>query len=200
MSQLPFSQACENNKGPILDVLRGAFADVDYVLEIGSGTGQHAVHFAEQLPHLCWQCSDQAEYLPGVRSWLQWAQLANTPEPLTLDVMQPWPVSRTPAIFSANTLHIMSWEAVQAFFSGMGAVLTESATVCIYGPFNYDGRYTSDSNANFDQWLKQRDPASGIRDFAAVNQLAAAIGLQLLEDVAMPANNRCLVWRRQGAD
>ena len=196
MMERPFSQACENNKEPILRVLRKHLATVDCVLEVGSGTGQHAVHFAAGMPHLCWQCSDCPEYLPGIRSWLDWAALNNTPLPLQLDVNQPWPIDTAPAIFSANTLHIMSWEEVEKFFAGMAGVLIDPGIVCIYGPFNYDGAYTSDSNARFDQMLRGRDPASGIRDFEAVDGLARQIGLTLLEDYAMPANNRCLVWKR----
>ena len=192
----PFSQSCENNKAPILEVLRRYFADVDFVLEVGSGTGQHAVHFAAELPHLRWQCCDQSEYLPGIRSWLDWAKLANTPAPLELNVNNPWPLASTAAIFSANTLHIMSWEEVGKFFAAVADVLADGGILCVYGPFNYRGSYTSDSNARFDQWLKARDSASGIRDFEAIGELANRAGLQLLEDCEMPANNRCLVWRK----
>lgn len=194
----PFSQACENNKEPILEVLRQYFAEVDLVLEIGSGTGQHAVHFARHLPHLTWQTSDQSMYLPGVRSWLDWAGLDNTPEPLELDVNRDWPIESAPAVFSANTLHIMSWKEVCLFFQRLDWLLPPAGVLCIYGPFNYGGEYTSDSNARFDQWLKQRDPLSGIRDFESVNEQAIAAGLALLTDRAMPANNRCLVWEKSG--
>lgn len=192
----PFSQACENNKAAILDVLQRCFADMDYVLEIGSGTGQHAVFFAEQLKHLQWQPVDQQEYIEGINRWLNWAALDNILPPKVLDITQPWPVQSTSAIFSANTLHIMSWQQVEGFFASVGTVLQPEGVCCIYGPFNYNGEFSSASNANFDRWLKQRDPLSGIRDFDAVNSLAAQAGLELQDDSAMPANNRCLVWKK----
>lgn len=192
----PFSQACENNKAPILAVLERHFANITSVLEVGSGTGQHAVYFAEHMPHLCWQTSDRRENLEGIASWLQWAELENMPQPLALDVRDDWPLDSVEGIFSANTLHIMSWPEVEIFFSQLQRVLKPEGLLCIYGPFNYGGAYTSDSNAQFDQWLKSRDPLSAIRDFEAVNELAKAAGLDLLEDNAMPANNRCLVWQK----
>lgn len=201
MSDKPFSPASERNRGPILDVLRTHFADRRRVLEIGSGTGQHAAHFAAAMPWLTWQCTDRADYLPGVRQWLQEAALANTPAPRSLDVDDaPWDVGvdgqHFDAAFSANTLHIMGWPQVQAFFAGLDRVLAPAASVVVYGPFNYGGAFTSDSNREFDGWLKARDPASGIRDFEAVDALAQSIGLRLVDDVAMPANNRCLTWVR----
>ena len=177
-------------------MLRRQFADRRRVLEVGSGTGQHAVHFAAALPHLVWQTSDRPEWLPGIRLWLAEAALSNTPAPLQLDVTGPWPETRFDAIFTANTLHIMGWAEVEAFFATLPGSLTEDARLTIYGPFNYGGEFTSDSNRAFDQWLKDRDPASGIRDFEAVDALARGVGLCLVEDNAMPANNRCLVWRR----
>ncbi|HEY5805492.1 MAG TPA: DUF938 domain-containing protein [Lysobacter sp.] len=202
MSERPYAPACDRNRDPILDVLRGHFADIRDVLEVGSGTGQHAVYLAAAMPWLRWQCSDQAASLPGIRMWLDEAALANTPAPVELDVSSgPWPRAvnedgRFDAVFSANTLHIMGWPEVQAFFAGLAPVLAGSAVVVVYGPFNYDGQYSSDSNREFDGWLKARDPRSGIRDAADVDALARGIGLRLVEDVAMPANNRCLVWRR----
>lgn len=193
----PFSQACENNKRPLLAVLRDAFAAVDRVLEIGSGTGQHAAFFAESMPWLQWQPSDRAENLPGIEAWRTGAGLANLRAPLVLDVeVQPWPVTEAAAVFSANTAHIMSWPAVEAFFAGVGALLPPGGVFCLYGPFNYDGRFTSPSNEQFDAWLRQRDARSGIRDRAALERLAAAAGMALEDDHAMPANNRTLVWRR----
>ena len=192
----PWSEACERNRGPILEVLRDHFADRRRVLEIGSGTGQHAVHFAAALPHLTWQPSELESNLPGLRLWLEDSGLRNLPQPIALDVTGAWPDSRFDAVFTANTLHIMSWPDVRALFARLPQVLTADAVLAVYGPFNYDGRFTSPSNASFDQWLKQRSPHSGIRDFAAVDDLARPIGLALVEDRAMPANNRTLVWRR----
>jgi cyclopropane fatty-acyl-phospholipid synthase-like methyltransferase len=195
--QRPFSQACENNKTAILAVIKPLFASVDKVLEVGSGTGQHAVYFAEQLPHLLWQPADQQDYIAGIESWLKCAALPNTLPPLVLDVNQPWPITSVPAIFSANTVHIMSWVEVEQFFAGLASVLQVGGVFCLYGPFNYQGRYTSDSNARFDQWLQQRDRLSGIRDFEAIEKLAQQAGLTWLADHPMPANNRCLVWQKQ---
>lgn len=199
MADKPSAPACERNRAPILAVLRDHFIDRARVLEIGSGTGQHAVHFAAAMPWLAWQCSDRAESLPGIRSWLDEAGLPNTPPPLALDVARgPWPAARFDAVFSANTLHIMDWGEVEACFAGIARVLAGPATVVVYGPFKYAGVHTSDSNRDFDGWLRTRDPRSGVRDFEAVDALAGAAGLQLVADTPMPANNRCLVWTLQG--
>lgn len=196
----PYSEACERNRGPILEVLREHFADRRRVLEIGSGTGQHAVHFAAALPRLIWQTSDIAPGLPGIRLWIEDAGLPNLPPPVALDVAGPWPDASFDAIFTANTLHIMSWPEVRALFRALPAVLTPDAVLAVYGPFNTEGRFTSESNAAFDAWLKQRSPESGIRDFAAVDELARSIGFALVEDRSMPANNRTLIWRRRESD
>ena len=195
----PCAPACERNREPILDVLRDHFGDRRAVLEIGSGTGQHAIFFAARLPHLLWQTSDRAENLPGIQAWLDEAGLPNTPPPLDLDVMQAWPARRYDAVFSANTLHILPWAAVERLFAGLPDVLASDARVAIYGPFNYGGRFTSASNAAFDLRLKEDAPHRGIRDFEEVNRLAGLAGLELVEDRAMPSNNRCLVWRRSAA-
>lgn len=192
----PFSQACENNKLPIANVLKTAFSQSQLALEIGSGTGQHAVFFAEQLPHLKWQPTDQRIYLEGIHQWLADYSGENILSPLELDVTQDkWPIKRVDAVFSANTLHIMSWSMVEAFFHGVRKVLRSGGVCCIYGPFNYEGEYTSPSNAQFDQWLKRRDPDSGIRNFEDVDCLAREAGMFLVEDYTMPANNRLLQWQ-----
>ncbi|HBK46433.1 MAG TPA: hypothetical protein DDZ67_08370 [Xanthomonadaceae bacterium] len=212
MPSKPFAPACERNRDPILAVLRTCFADRRDVLEIGSGSGQHAVHFAAAMPWLRWQCSDHAARLPGIRQWLDEAALANTPAPVELQaVIEPVPALLPPpplpraadgaargydAVFSANTLHIMGWPQVQALFAGLATLMGEDAVLAVYGPFNYGGAFGSASNRDFDGWLKARDPASGIRDAEAVDAVAAGVGLRLVEDHAMPANNRCRVWRR----
>lgn len=193
----PFSESCEQNKQPILEVLRSWFADRAHVLEIGSGTGQHAVFFAANLPHLAWQTSDRAENHPGIRAWLGEAALANTRAPLTLDVAAPWPEIQADAVFSANTTHIMHWNEVEAFFDGVGRLLPEGGLFALYGPFNQGGQFTSDSNAKFDQWLKARDPMSGVRNFEDLDGLARAAGMWLKAEVAMPANNRSLCWEKR---
>jgi len=193
----PFSEACERNQGPILEVLRQAFTGTRKVLEIGSGTGQHAVHIGRHLPDLIWQPSDRAEHLPGIRLWLEQAALPNLLAPLALDVNDdPWPATGADALFTANTLHIMSWDEVGTLFRKLGAYLPPDAVVAAYGPFNYGGRHSSESNARFDLMLRERDPLSGIRDFEAVDALARAQGFVLAADHAMPANNRTLVWAR----
>jgi cyclopropane fatty-acyl-phospholipid synthase-like methyltransferase len=194
----PNAPACEKNREPILEVLRQYFADRRQVLEIGSGTGQHAIYFAEHLPHLVWQSSDCPENLSGIAAWLTEAALANTPAPIAFNVNEEWPKQQVDAVFSANTLHIMPWPAVERFFAGLPDILVTGAKLVVYGPFNYGGQFTSASNASFDCWLKEKAAHQGIRDFEKVNQLAAQAGLQLLEDRAMPSNNRCLVWQCRG--
>jgi cyclopropane fatty-acyl-phospholipid synthase-like methyltransferase len=195
MIEKPYSAACDRNRDAILAVLHDHFAGRRSALEIGSGTGQHAVYFAKALPHLTWQASDRAENLGGICAWLDEAELANTPPVLEFDVRQPvWPAQRYDAVYSANTLHIMSWAEVERLFARLPEVLAADARLVVYGPFNYGGRFTSASNADFDVSLKAQAPYRGIRDFEAVDGLARASGLELLEDRAMPANNRCLVW------
>lgn len=192
----PYAESCERNRGPILEVLRAHFADRTRVLEIGSGTGQHAVHFAAALPHVTWQTSDLEPKLPGLRLWLEEARLPNLPPPLALDVSGSWPAERFDAVFTANTLHIMSWSSVRDLFAALDGAVDNDGVLVAYGPFNYDGRYTSPSNAGFDNWLRHRSSQSGIRDFGEVDGLARSIGFALVQDRAMPANNRTLAWRR----
>ena len=192
---LPCSEACEQNKQVIFDAiepwLRGE------VLEIGSGTGQHAVYFAGLRPDIVWQTSDRAEYLPGIRAWIEDSGLANLPSPLELDVCANWPEADFDLVFSANCFHIMDERAVAASLHGAGQVLRADGVLAVYGPFNYAGRYTSTSNAQFDQYLRARDPASGIRDFEWLDELAREAGLKLVQDVEMPANNRTLIWQNR---
>ncbi len=192
---LPFSEASERNKQPILEILRGVLAGRRQVVEIGAGTGQHAVHFARELPHLEWQPTDRAEFLPGLAARIALEGSGNLHAPIELDVMQvDWPDFTADAAYSANTLHIMSWPEVEAFFRGVGRILQQGGVLVVYGPFRYGGFFTTGSNAAFDRSLRSRDPASGIRDIEAVNALAAAQGLELRADHAMPANNQLLTW------
>jgi uncharacterized protein DUF938 len=192
----PHAPSCDRNQGPILEVLRECFSDRKQVLEVGSGTGQHALFFAAAMPWLTWQTADMAENLPGIRMWLDEARLPNVLSPIELQAAGPWPKGPYDAVFSSNTLHIMGWPDVQKLFAGLDGAMAKDAVLAVYGPFNYGGKFTSESNAQFDVWLKQRSAASGIRDFEAVNALAESIGLRLLADNAMPANNRTLVWKR----
>ncbi len=196
----PYSEACDRNRDPIFAVIQPLFAARSAVLEIGSGTGQHAVYFAARLPHLIWHASDREENHPGIHLWLDEAGLENTRPPLTLDVTQTaWPALAVDAVYTANTAHIMHWPEVEALFAGVGVLLAAGGVFVQYGPFNYGGAYTSESNARFDERLKARDPLSGIRDVEALNILAVAAGMRLREDVAMPANNRILIWEKPGA-
>jgi cyclopropane fatty-acyl-phospholipid synthase-like methyltransferase len=199
---LPFSEACEKNKHPILSRLREVFTDGDTVLEVGSRTAQHIQFFAEMMPDVRWQPSDIAENMPILVEALRDNARKNIAPPVMLDVtMNPWPLDAMLAntfdgIFSANTLHIMPAAAVECFFAGAGKALAANGRVCVYGPFKYNGAFTTKSNADFDASLKEQYPLSGIRDFEWVDTLARAQGLSLVNDLGMPANNQMLVWRR----
>lgn len=194
-----WSLACERNKEPILGHLRDLFAGSTRVLEVGSGTGQHARHFAAALPHLTWQPSERPGRLAALTAQLAGGGLANLHVPVGLDVSDPaWPEGPFDAVFTANTLHIMSWDEVGACVCGIARALAHGGTFACYGPFSYHGRHTSESNAAFDAQLKSRDPQSGIRDVEQVDLLAQRAGLFLADDLAMPANNRLLVWRPSG--
>ena len=191
-----YSEACEENKDPILDVLRRELSDCRTVLEIGSGTGQHAVYFSRHLPHLTWQPSDLEINHASINAWRREAGLANLLPPLLLDVTGGhWPDCPVDCVFSANTTHIMAWPAVVSMIAGIGVMLETGGIFCLYGPFNYNRRYTSDSNKRFDLWLKQRDPQSGLRNFEDLMELVSTCGLYLKQDYAMPVNNRLLVWQ-----
>ncbi len=195
---LPFSAACERNKDPILEVLRIRLAGRSHVLEIGSGTGQHAAYFARALDHLIWHPTEQLAYLADLAERVKLEGSHNLRAPTLLDVRQAvWPVRSVDAVFTANTLHIMSWAEVAAMFQGVGNVLAPGGVLCIYGPFRYAGRYTSDSNQEFDRMLQDRDPQSGLRDIQAVTPLAGQYGLRLDADHDLPANNRLLVFAKE---
>ena len=193
----PFAPACERNKGPILEVLRSVFAGAAEVLEIGSGTGQHAVWFAAGLPHLVWRTSDLSYCHAGINAWIDDAGLDNLERPLDLDVAaRPWPLSSAGGVFSANTAHYMHWPEVKAMFGGVAELLVPGARFALYGPFARDGRHTSASNASFDRLLRLHDPGYGVRDVRDLERIAAGGAMVLEEDVAMPSNNRILVWRK----
>lgn len=188
----PYSKACENNKEPILAILKSAFSNVSNVLEIGSGSGQHAVHFAPALPHLVWQTSDVVINHQGMMAWLNAFPADNLLPPLALDLNDEWPIARYDAIFTANTLHIVNQSLVTSFFDKTAKHLNVGGKLCIYGPFNYAGKFTSESNAEFDNWLKIKSPECGIRDFEWICELANEAQLELVKDHEMPANNRLL--------
>ena len=188
----PFSPSCERNKDPILSAIRSLLINRKSVLEVGSGTGQHAVYFAKEMPWLTWQCSELQENLAGLEMWTTEAALSNLPPPVNLDVSTSSLKPQFDVIYTANTLHIMSIEQVTYFFKLIGEWAGSVKEVLIYGPFNYAGKYTSASNAQFDSWLKNRDPGSGIRDFEWIIELATQNHLTLENDIEMPANNRLL--------
>lgn len=193
----PYSESCEQNQAPILEILRETLPNQQRVLEIASGTGQHAVYFGRALSHLTWQTSELAQNHEGILAWLNEAQLPNVLPPVAIDVNDgQWPIEIVDTVFNANTVHIISWPEVERMFAGIARVLSAGGILCLYGPFNYEGKFTSESNARFDVWLKSRNKNSGVRDFEAINRLAETYGFFLLRDVAMPSNNRTLVWQR----
>lgn len=192
-----FSSTCERNRQPILDVLKSELAASTRVLEIGSGTGQHAVFFGAQLPQLMWQTSDLLQNHPSIQAWIQEAELPNVLPPIVLDMTDAaWPAERFDAVFTANTCHIMAWSQVVALFAGAAHILPPGGKLCVYGPFNYAGKFTSPGNAQFDASLRAQAAHMGIRDIEAMQSLAQEHGFVMQADHAMPANNRLLVWRR----
>jgi len=193
---LPFSQACENNKQPILTQLQLLFKKPTSVFEIGSGTGQHAVFFAEHLPHVCWQSSDCTENVELIQRRIDLSNLSNLPACVQFEVgRNPW-LEKIENVFSANTAHIMAWPLVEKMIDGVGRHLQSGGFFALYGPFNYRGQYTSESNRAFDAFLKERGAQQGIRDFEAIDHAAQKAGLKLWQDVPMPANNRLLVFHK----
>ncbi len=194
--QKPFSQACANNCAPIFSVLETLLIDKHQLLEIGSGTGQHAVYFAEHLPHVQWQTSDLAVNHDGINAWIKAYSGSNVQSPIELDVVNTdWGI-QADAVFSANTAHIMSWPVAQQMLVGVGNLLPTGGIFALYGPFNYNGEFTSASNAQFDVWLKQQQAHQGIRHIEDVIATAESAGLVLDADHEMPANNRLLVFRK----
>lgn len=193
--ELPYAQAAEENKRVIFDAV-SPFLEGD-VLEIGSGTGQHAVFFAERMPGLRWQTSDLEPGLAGIGARIAACGLDNLPPPLLLDVLGDWPAAVYDTVYTANTFHIMDEVAVSRCIERVGACLRAGGHFIVYGPFNYDGAYTSPSNERFDAMLRARDPASGIRDFDWLDRIARRAQMALEADIEMPANNRSLVWKKR---
>jgi SAM-dependent methyltransferase len=193
----PFAPSAARNRDAILDAIRGWLTDVDNVLELGAGSGQHAVHFAAALPHLRWQASDLAHCLPGIEVWRAEAGLANLLPARELDVARrPWPRWPCDAIYAANLLHYARWPALESLFGGIGEILPPGGLVLVYGPFHYRGEAISEGNRALDAWLADVDPGYAIRWFDEVDALACGVGLELCEDRRLPANNHLLVWRR----
>jgi len=196
MHNKPFAPAAKENRNAILNVLQQEFRHTSSVLEVGSGTGQHAVYFSQKLTHLTWQASDKQEMLAGIRLWIDDANLPNALTPIELDVTSSWPQHSYQGAYAANIAHILHWSEIEALFSGLDQVLTDSAVFCLYGPFNIDGAYTSESNRRFDLWLRDRDPDSCIRDKNDLDKLALKNNFQASHEWAMPANNKILCWKR----
>lgn len=193
----PYAESCDDNKQVIFEVIKKEFSDAGKLLEIGSGTGQHALYFAEQLPDIIWHPTEMEGNVAGINLWIEDATHDRIQSPQILDVKNScWKFNDIDYVFTANTTHIMSWSHVISMFEGVGKILNSKGKFMQYGPFNYQGEFTSESNARFDQWLKSRDPVSGIRNFEDLVALASANGLHLYEDYEMPANNRILVWQK----
>ncbi|MDH5632823.1 MAG: class I SAM-dependent methyltransferase [Gammaproteobacteria bacterium] len=193
-----YAPACDRNREPILEVLRNALPASGSVLEVGSGTGQHAVWFAPVFPGLQWQPSDRVDNLDSIDAWREHENSANVLPAMELDLSRyAWPEQRYDAVVCINTIHIVSWELVQALIAGAGRSLRPGGVFYVYGPYRYRDRPLEPSNENFDQWLKDRDPLSGIREFETINDLAGIAGLEFVEDRSMPANNQSIWWRRR---
>ena len=197
MKNKPYAESCDQNRNAILDVIQPLLLNSRSLLEIGSGTGQHAVYFTEKLPHIIWNTSDRADNLEGIKLWLSDADNENLPAPIELDVRQNnWPEIIFDTVFTVNTCHIMNQQSVETMITQAGKLIPAGGQLIIYGPFNYNQKYTSPSNEKFDQWLKQRDRESAIRNFEDLNELARQAGLNLVSDYEMPENNRILHWRK----
>lgn len=194
-----FAPATERNRGPILALLTRVLPPAGRVLEIASGTGEHAVFFSRHLPHLTWQPTDpDAAARASIVAWTAEAALPNVADPLALDASQPnWPIDRADAVLAVNMVHISPWAATVGLLGGAARVLPTGAPLLLYGPYKRDGQHTAPSNAAFDQNLRRQNPAWGVRDLEIVVETADAAGLSLAEIAPMPANNLGLVFRRR---
>jgi cyclopropane fatty-acyl-phospholipid synthase-like methyltransferase len=197
MDRRRFSESTARNRGPILAVLERVLAKDAKVLEIASGAGEHAVSTARAMPNVLWQPSDpDPDSRASIAAWIAHEQLTNVLPPLAIDVLiEDWGVGKTfDAIVAINMIHIAPWEATLGLFCGARQSLRPGGVLFLYGPFKSDGVHTAPSNETFDQWLKQRDPAFGVRDLGDVARLGEENGLALREAVAMPANNLSVVF------
>ena len=193
-----YSPAAEKNKGPILEALRERLPLRAHVLEVGSGSGQHALHFTEALPKLRWQPTERHDGLTALAANLAAVGRATILPPLALDLVAgPWPVGPFDAVYAANVMHIVSVPLGEALLRGAASVLREGGQLLLYGPYKFGGTFTTESNAEFDRWLKAQDPASGVREFEAVARVAETAGLELGDNRAMPSNNQLLCFFRR---
>ena len=195
-----FAPACDRNSQVILEVLKPILARSRSVLEIGSGTGQHAVCFAQGLPHLNWQPSNK-ESLDSINAWGEESRLKNLSSAVSLDLLaldedQLSELPEVDAIVCINIIHIMAWQGTEKLFELAARILPAGGVIYVYGPYRYSGHPLESSNEDFDLWLKDRDPVSGIRDFDQINKLAKNAGFKLESDIAMPANNRSIWWKK----
>ena len=195
-----FSSAADNNKSPILSVLTTYLADGDRVFEVGSGSGQHAIYMAASLPNIQWIASERAHTFPLLSENLNDYATPNIAEPTVLDLAEAAEPNNlgVQCIYAANVVHIVSEPLVVNLMNWAGSALDETGFLILYGPYRYKNEFTTVSNQNFDRWLKDRDPQSGVRDFEWVSALALNAGLSLVEDRSMPANNQCLVFQKRG--
>ena len=193
----PYSASCEQNKMVILSTIQPYLFDGAVVLEIGSGTGQHAVYFASLNPQIVWQPSDRVEYLQGINTWIRDASYSNLKAVIELDVLKVWPNESFDLLFTANSFHIMDDEAVKTCLKKSRSCIKLNGFLIVYGPFNYNKQYTSTSNERFDGMLKANDPNSGIKDIEWVCDIASQSGLNFIDDIEMPANNRILIWKKE---
>ena len=193
-----FAQACDRNQAPILAVLKEVLPNRGKVLEIGSGTGQHAAYFSHFLPNLTWQPSDLADALPSIEAWRKESCVPNLNSPIVIDLLgNNEDLSRVDAIVCINVAHIVAWTGVERLFSIAANILESNGVLYFYGPYRYPDRTLEPSNVAFDRWLKEHNPVSGIRDYAAVESLAESSGFTLGGDRSMPSNNRSIWWVRE---
>ena len=193
-----YSQAAENNKAPIADVMGKHLPPDASVLEIGSGAGQHALHMSHTFPGITWLPSERKAVVPILMANLALYESNNIQPPLVLDLADfTWSGDPVDAVYAANVMHIVSDSLGKRLVQLAADALRSSGLLMLYGPYKYNGQFTTESNAAFDQWLKDRDPASGVRDFEAVLATAQCSGLTLAQDYAMPANNQMLIFERE---
>jgi cyclopropane fatty-acyl-phospholipid synthase-like methyltransferase len=193
----PYSESCEQNKVAILSTIQPYLFDGATILEVGSGTGQHAVYFASNNPQIVWQPSDRAEYLQGIDAWITDDSYPNIKSVIELDVLKLWPYESYDLLFTANSFHIMGNEAVKICLQKASSCLKVNGFLIVYGPFKYNKQFTSTSNERFDGMLKAQDPNSGIKDIEWVCDIASRAGLHFIDDIEMPANNRILIWKQE---
>lgn len=194
------SPAAERNKAPILEAIRARLPATGVVVEIASGTGQHIVHFAREVPALIWQPTDADDELRAAATErIRVAQLGNIRVPVRLDVLAPeWPPVEPSAIICINMIHVAPWSATLGLMTGAARLLRPGGPLFLYGPYKRGGHHTAPSNESFDASLRARNPEWGVRDLDDVQQCAAERGLALVEVLEMPANNLTVVFERRG--